>query len=230
MIGFYDYTLILTLLGLVSAVFGTVHAISGHVNIAILCLLLSGICDAFDGMVARTKKNRTRDEKSFGIQLDSLCDMAAFGVFPVVICHLLGVRGWLGCIAMAYYCVCSVIRLSYYNVMEINRMQKSEPEDKVYYGLPITSVTMILPTFFVLRPVLSEAVFSAVLTVMLILTGTCFILNFKIRRPKKLIPVGLLVISAVVVCEVLFLSFGSAAAMRFGEAWRYLFQSLRTSV
>ncbi len=230
MIGYFDYTLILTLLGLVSAVFGTVQAIGGHINAAIFCLLFSGVCDAFDGMVARTKKSRTKDEKSFGIQLDSLCDMAAFGLFPVVICHLLGVRGWLGCTAMAFYCVCSVIRLSYYNVMEINRMQKDEPEEKVYYGLPITSITMILPTFSLLRPVLSSSVFSAVMTAMLFLTGICFILNFKIHKPKKLIPFGLLVFSAVVVCEVLFISFGSVEPLRFGEAWRFLFGALRSAV
>ena len=35
-----------------------------------------------DGRVARTKKNRTEDEKNFGIQLDSLCDVICFGVFP----------------------------------------------------------------------------------------------------------------------------------------------------
>jgi hypothetical protein len=39
----------------------------------------------FDGKVARTKKDRTEQEKSFGIQIDSLSDLVSFGVLPAVI-------------------------------------------------------------------------------------------------------------------------------------------------
>lgn len=94
-IGFFDYTVILTYLSLISSVFGMTRAIHGDYKLAIFCLAFSGICDAFDGRVARTKKNRTEDEKNFGIQLDSLCDMFCFGIFPAIICYLLGVRGAL---------------------------------------------------------------------------------------------------------------------------------------
>ena len=95
-IGFYDYTVILTYMSLISSVFGITQAIHGDYKQAIFCLAFSGICDAFDGRVARSKKNRTEDEKAFGIQLDSLCDVICFGVFPALICYLLGVRGTLG--------------------------------------------------------------------------------------------------------------------------------------
>ena len=70
-IGFYDYTVILTYMSLISSVFGITQAIHGDYKQAIFCLAFSGICDAFDGRVARSKKNRTEDEKAFGIQLDS---------------------------------------------------------------------------------------------------------------------------------------------------------------
>ena len=73
LIGVYDYTVILTYLSLFSAVFGIHSAMQGNFGAAFNCLFISGICDAFDGMVARTKKDRTEDEKNFGIQLDSLC-------------------------------------------------------------------------------------------------------------------------------------------------------------
>ena len=82
MIGFYNYTLVLTFLSLVSAVFGMTQASGGHFNIAVGCLAFAGLCDAFDGRVARTKKDRTDDECLFGVQLDSLCDVVAFGAFP----------------------------------------------------------------------------------------------------------------------------------------------------
>lgn len=40
-------------------------------DLAVLCLALSGLCDMFDGKIARTKKDRTEIEKRFGIQIDS---------------------------------------------------------------------------------------------------------------------------------------------------------------
>ena len=78
MIGFYDYTVILTYLGFASGVFGILCAIKDpkHLFPAIFCLMFSGLCDMFDGKVARTKKKRTTEEKHFGIQLDSLSDLA----------------------------------------------------------------------------------------------------------------------------------------------------------
>ena len=84
LIGFYDYTVVLTYASMVSAVLGMVFAHKGAFGGAMLCLFLSGFCDAFDGTVARTKKNRTEDEKAFGIQLDSLVDVVSFGVAPAL--------------------------------------------------------------------------------------------------------------------------------------------------
>ena len=88
MIGFFDYTTVLTYASLVSAVLGIVFSFSGdgHPFIGSFFLLFCGLCDAFDGKVARTKKNRTEREKNFGIQIDSLCDVIAFGVLPGCIC------------------------------------------------------------------------------------------------------------------------------------------------
>ena len=96
MIGFYDYTVVLTYISLMCSVFGITQAIGGHYRTAIICLALSGLFDMFDGKIARTKKNRTDDEKLFGVQIDSLCDVVCFGAFPAVICYVLGVRGILG--------------------------------------------------------------------------------------------------------------------------------------
>jgi CDP-diacylglycerol--serine O-phosphatidyltransferase len=101
MIGFYDYTVVLTYLSLVCSVFGMTQAIDGRFRTAIVCLALSGLLDMFDGKVARTKKNRTDDQKLFGVQIDSLCDVVCFGIFPAMICYVLGVRGIIGGIVIA---------------------------------------------------------------------------------------------------------------------------------
>ena len=88
----------------------------------------------FDGKVARTKKNRTDDEKLFGVQIDSLCDVICFGVFPALFCYFLGVRGILGVFAIAYYGICSVIRLAFFNVLETNRQRVEDGANKFYHG------------------------------------------------------------------------------------------------
>ena len=84
MLGVYNYTVILTYLGMLSGFFGILCLFSGHTEGALLCLLGAGVCDVFDGKVASTKKDRTRSEKRFGIQIDSLSDLVCFGVLPAV--------------------------------------------------------------------------------------------------------------------------------------------------
>ena len=56
MLGFYDYTVVLTYISLVISVFGMTRALAGDFKVAILCLALSGLCDMFDGKIARGRK------------------------------------------------------------------------------------------------------------------------------------------------------------------------------
>ena len=128
MIGFYNYTVILTYMSLVSAMAGMSLAHAGKFGAAVFCLALSGFFDMFDGKVARRKKDRTDDEKLFGIQLDSLCDVVAFGAFPGFLCYCMGVKGQIGFLAIAFYCICGVIRLAYFNVLETNHFFSDEEE------------------------------------------------------------------------------------------------------
>ena len=72
MLGIYNYTVILTYIGFLSGFAGILCALEGNAAWALNCLILAGICDVFDGKVASTKKDRTRSEKRFGIQIDSL--------------------------------------------------------------------------------------------------------------------------------------------------------------
>lgn len=134
MLGFYDYTVVLTYISLVISVFGMTRALAGDFKVAILCLALSGLCDMFDGKIARTKKDRTEDEKKFGIQIDSLCDVVCFGVFPALICYCLGMDRIPGIIILCLYCVASVIRLGYFNVMEEKRQNETSELRQYYQG------------------------------------------------------------------------------------------------
>lgn len=198
-IGFYDYTVILTYFSLFSSVWGMTRAIHGDYKLAIFCLAFSGICDAFDGRVARTKKNRTADEKAFGIQLDSLCDVVCFGVFPALICYLLGVRGVLGVGLVLFYCMCAVARLAFFNVLEGRRQAVESGANKVYHGLPVTSIAFILPLCFCLQFVLPEMVFLCLLHVVLLVVGFLFVLDFRLPKPdlKTIITLSLILLFTV---------------------------------
>ena len=206
MIGFYDYTVILTYISLLCSMFGITQAIDGRFRTAIVCLAISGLCDMFDGKIARTKKNRTNDQKLFGVQIDSLCDVICFGIFPIVICYILGVRGILGGIVIGYYGICSVIRLGFFNVLETNRQMKEDGANKYYHGLPITSITIILPVVFLLSFVISAYAFKWVLLAMLFIVATLFILNFRLRKPTNKQLSLLVIIVAFIVSIILLYS------------------------
>lgn len=182
-IGFYDYTVVLTYLSLLSSVLGMTRAIHGDYKLAIFCLAFSGICDAFDGRVARMKKNRTEDEKNFGIQLDSLCDVVCFGVFPAMICYLLGVRGFLGLALVIFYCLCAVVRLAFFNVLEAKRQTVEGGATKTYHGLPVTSIAFILPLAFWLQFLMSELAFMILLHAVLLVVGFLFVYDFPLKKP-----------------------------------------------
>ena len=201
-IGFYDYTVILTYLSLASSIFGMTQAIHGDYKLAIFCLAFSGFCDAFDGRVARTKKNRTDDEKNFGIQLDSLCDVICFGVFPALICYLLGVRGIMGLAIVFFYCLCAVIRLAFFNVLETKRQQEEGGCNKTYRGLPVTSIAFILPMTFWLQFLVPELVFLSLLHLVLLVTGFLFVLDFPLRKPDLKQILIMICIAAVTVGSI----------------------------
>ncbi len=199
MIGFYDYTVVLTYLSLVSAIFGVGFSLTEHPFFATGCLLFCGLCDMFDGKVARTKRNRTEDEKSFGIQIDSLCDVVAFGVLPAVIFLKLTAGNPASWPVAALYVLAGLIRLAYFNVTEELRQKETDECRKTYSGLPITSAALIFPLIYCITAVICVcrfgtvlpfremfgcSVYGILLCVLTALTGLCFVLPIKIRKPR----------------------------------------------
>ena len=182
MIGFYSYTVVLTYLGLASAAMGMILTFQGFAKYALFCLAFSGLCDMFDGKVARLKKDRTEDEKRFGIQIDSLCDVVCFGAFPMILCYSIGMRGPAGISILVFYLSAGVIRLAFFNVMEEKRQDETDEARKYYQGLPITSIAIILPLFCTLRPLLGHR-FLSELHICILTVGLLFIINFPLRKP-----------------------------------------------
>ena len=183
MIGYYNYTVILTYLSLISALFGTHLAFRGEPVGALICLLLCGAFDSFDGMVARTKKGRTEEEKKFGIQIDSLVDMFSCGIFPAIIGYTMGLNGWLWFAIFALYAICAVSRLGYFNVAEEMRQKETTEKRKYYQGLPVTSSSLIFPAVYLLKAAVGLGTMQGIYGIMMLVVALAFVIDFKVIKP-----------------------------------------------
>lgn len=183
MIGYYNYTVILTYMSLLSALFGTHLAFNGYYVEALICLLLCGAFDSFDGMVARTKKERTEEEKKFGIQIDSLVDMFSFGIFPAIIGYNMGLHHIIWFIIFALYAICAVSRLGYFNVAEEMRQKETNEKRKYYQGLPVTSSCLIFPAVYLLKSVVGIKMMCSIYGIVMGIVAIAFIVNFKVIKP-----------------------------------------------
>ena len=204
MIGVYDYTVILTYLSLLSAGTGIVVSLagSGHPYLGCFFLLFSGLCDAFDGKVARMKKDRTRIEQNFGIQVDSLSDLVAFGMLPACIGTALirtspflhwMLDGRLGTwqartvqfvihAVLLLYVLAAMIRLAYFNVTEEERQKTEGGARKVYTGLPVTSAALIFPLVLLVNYIVPMDITLVYMGVALV-TGFLFLSRIRIPKP-----------------------------------------------
>jgi len=196
MIGFYNYSVILTYISLASSLFGMMITVDGHYKLAVIFLAISGLCDMFDGKIARSMKNRTEDEKKFGIQIDSLCDVICFGAFPIILCYRMGMNNPVGIVFLMVYGVASVIRLGFFNVMEEKRQDETDLNRKYYQGLPITSIAVALPILYVTKPLL-RGDFIILVHIMIIAIGVLFITNFKFKKPHDITLGALVVIVSI---------------------------------
>ena len=181
MLGFYNYTVILTYLGMLSGFTGIVCASSGNLKGALICLVIAGVCDMFDGKIASTME-RTRQEKRFGVQIDSLSDLICFGVLPAMIVYV-SLSGRLRLIPCALYTLCALIRLAWFNVDEEERQDREGNRRKVYLGLPVTSAAVIFPLVTGLGSAFQWPL-HGILPVVALLTAAAFLTPFRVRKPS----------------------------------------------
>ena len=195
MIGFFDYTVWLTYMSLLSAGAGILVSLDGdgHPYWGTIFLLFCGLCDAFDGKVARMKKDRSETEQKFGIQIDSLSDLVAFGVLPVCIgmamvrrsnlMDKLPLYGYILAGVMLLYLLAGMIRLAYFNVTEEERQKKEKGVRKTYEGLPITSAALIFPTVMLIQFISKDLDITPVYFGVALLTGFLFLSRIRIGKP-----------------------------------------------
>lgn len=188
-VGFYHYGVILTYLSVVAAITGICFSVGGNKDarpdIGVICLLISGFCDAFDGAVAKTRKNRSKEDKMFGERIDSLSDLIAFGVAPAMIGFGMRINRWYFIPVYGIFVLCALIRLAYFDVTEEIRTGDENCGRRLYYeGLPVTNVAFALPIFYLVATMFPPctAARNAVMLTGYLALSALFVIRF--RMPK----------------------------------------------
>ncbi|MEZ5314910.1 MAG: CDP-alcohol phosphatidyltransferase family protein [Chlamydiales bacterium] len=159
-----------------------------------ILLLIAGMADLADGMIARLIKA----ESEFGGQFDSLSDSVTFGVTPPLLVlksftggeRLSSLMTLLVIVAAMIYTLCGVLRLVRYNVAS----RITTATQKHFTGLPIPaaaaavlSVALILISPFVEERIgLSITCRSWILISVLILLGYFMVSHWKFPSAKVL--------------------------------------------
>ena len=127
----------LTCASLFSGFYSIIASINGHFFAAAVAILIAAVFDGLDGRVARM----TNSTSTFGMELDSLCDLVSFGVAPALLAYLwaltpYGRYGWL---AAFLYVATTALRLARFN----SQAATSGPD---FVGLPCPAAAMMVAT------------------------------------------------------------------------------------
>lgn len=107
-------------------------------RLAAVLLVLAGVFDALDGLVARA----TNTASEFGMQLDSIADMMNFGCAPALLLYCYGFVQLgvdhaallrIGGIASFFFVACAALRLARFNV----NVGRTDP--RYFVGMPSTA-------------------------------------------------------------------------------------------
>ena len=106
---------------------------------------------------------------------------------------------------ICFYCICSVIRLAFFNVLETKRQQEEDGANKYYHGLPITSMAIVLPLVFMIQTFISDDLFKVVLHLTLLVVGLLFVWDFKLKKPNNTqLTILVIVVAIAIIIMVLF--------------------------
>ena len=181
----FKKSVLLTYLGVVFAVASIYFAFikmafaeGSYMRYSLVCLVLAGICDMFDGKVARMCK-RTQEEKEFGIQIDSLADTVNFILVPVIIMLSLCMTSIIDFVIYTLFVIFGISRLGYFNVHA-----DSEKAVSFYDGLPVTTTAIIYPVLGLLHGQIPENTFCIIYIVATLITAILFVTKIKVPKFK----------------------------------------------
>lgn len=185
----FDLPNFFTLCALLSAFVGLYFAALGSIYFAVICGMWAVVFDWIDGLVASKMIGRTKENRAFGAQLDSLSDLVSFGVLPAMI--LLSYTDYhFGSLLVGFSLVAGcAIRLSYFNVFGLTN-------GKSYTGLAVDNNGLLLSFAFLFESLFSKSTFSIGLTLLSIVIVALNLSSIQIPKLSKkwLIPIVMYVI------------------------------------
>ena len=139
--GIYVLPNTLTLCSMLLGFYSILSSLQGNYEHAAGAILFATIFDGLDGWVARLTHSTTR----FGIELDSLSDLVAFGVAPAVMIYKWSISpfGRIGTAVAFFFAACGALRLARYNV------QMGSTESKAFTGMPIPGAASVLASLVI---------------------------------------------------------------------------------
>ena len=201
MIGKWNKSVILSYIGLCFSVLGIYLAISNNnIKYSLVCLMVAGVCDLFDGTIARMCK-RTKEEKFFGIELDSLIDVFNFISFPIVIFISLGLNKIYYLPIYFLYSIFAIARLAHFNIT----VENNNKPVKYYEGLPVTYAALIFPIVYLLSFIIKDKIFNIIYILTMLIVSILFIIRIKIPKPKLKSSILLLLLAILVSILYLFI-------------------------
>ena len=202
-LGAYNAACLLTLSGAGAAIAAIVLASSGKIELALIGLMLAGLADLFDGVVAR-RLALNNYEKEYGVQLDTVVDVIAFVATPIVIALNSGQRSVFALCGLAIFALAGVIRLAHFNTLSVQGAGQSSH----HRGLPVTYTALLFPLIFIARDFLTPSFFNALLAVSFPLIGFLFVLDIPIKKPRGLFYVLFPVLAAILITYWFWRSLG----------------------
>jgi len=129
-----------TLGNLLSGFFSLVYASQGNLDFAAWLIVVAGLFDLLDGMVARIAGSTS----AFGVELDSLCDVVSFGAAPSFLIYQFGLNqmGLFGVLIASLPVLCGAVRLARFNTYA----DVGEKRD-YFVGLPIPAQAGMIVAF-----------------------------------------------------------------------------------
>lgn len=196
-IGIYNLANFATYLGVVFSLLAIIM-LSKNTNCSIIFLAVAGICDLFDGRIARMFK-RTDEEKKYGIEIDSLADVVNFLLCPACVLIYLCGNDITSDIIAVIYVLAGITRLAWFNIT-------TDGNIGFYQGLPVTYSALFISITYVLidRISLLAAYSGYIFKGLYILLAILFLLNIKIKKPTGIwyIIFSLLAIATIVLLIV----------------------------
>ncbi|MFH1287806.1 MAG: CDP-diacylglycerol--serine O-phosphatidyltransferase [bacterium] len=192
--GIYIIPNLLTLGNLFSGFLSIICSLDGKYEMAAYYIILAAFFDCMDGRVARM----TNSHSKFGVEFDSLADLASFGMAPALLIYLYALRayGKIGWMVAFLFVAGGALRLARFNALA------DKAEKNFFTGLPIPSAATVVISYILIAIRYNWPGHKIILSIMMISISYLMVSNvryfgFKELNLKKKKPFSLLVIAVI---------------------------------